>query len=88
MAGRKLRLLLAYATEVLHVKKNDTALNMLLPNKLYADAKNAAENRNIPMAALVRMALTEWLADNTERTDDVDIDEVFASMPGKEMKGG
>jgi len=26
------------------MKKNDTALNMLLPNKLYADAKNAAES--------------------------------------------
>jgi uncharacterized protein YfaQ (DUF2300 family) len=73
---------------VLHVKKNDTALNMLLPNKLYADAKSAAESKNIPMAALVRMALTEWLADNNEQTEDVDINEVFASMPGKEVKGG
>ena len=70
------------------MKKNDTALNMLLPNKLYADVKSAAESRNIPMAALVRMALTEWLAENTEQTEDVNIDEVFASMPGKEMKGG
>jgi len=70
------------------VKKNDTALNMLLPNKLYADAKNAAEIRNIPMAALVRMALTEWLSENTELADDVNIDEVFASMQGKEIKGG
>jgi len=74
--------------EVLHVKKNDTALNMLLPNKLYADAKSAAESRNIPMAALVRMALTEWLAENSAQDEDVDINEVFASMPGKEMKGG
>ena len=70
------------------MKKNDTALNMLLPNKLYADAKNAAESRNIPMAALVRMALTEWLTDNSEQTEDVDINEIFASMPGKEVKGG
>jgi len=73
---------------VLHVKKNDTALNMLLPNKLYSDAKSAAESRNIPMAALVRMALTEWLAENCTQDEDVDINEVFASMPGKEMKGG
>jgi hypothetical protein len=73
---------------VFHVKKNDTALNMLLPNKLYADAKSAAESRNIPMAALVRMALTEWLAENSAQDEDVDINEVFASMPGKEMKGG
>jgi len=70
------------------VKKNDTALNMLLPNKLYSDAKSAAESRNIPMAALVRMALTEWLAENCTQDEDVDINEVFASMPGKEMKGG
>ena len=70
------------------MKKNDTALNMLLPNKLYADAKSAAEKRNIPMAALVRMALTEWLVENAEQTDDVDIDEIFATMPGKEVKGG
>jgi len=70
------------------VKKNDTALNMLLPNKLYADAKSAAESRNIPMAALVRMALTEWLAENTEQADDVDIDEIFTSIPGKEVKSG
>ena len=69
------------------MKKNDTALNMLLPNKLYTDAKNAAESRNIPMAALVRMALTEWLADNSEQTEDVNINEIFASMPGKEVKG-
>ena len=83
-----LRKLLAYATEVLNVKKNDTALNMLLPNKLYTDAKNAAASRNIPMAALVRMALTEWLADNCGQTEDVDINEVFASITGKEVKGG
>ena len=83
-----LRKLLTYATEVFHVKKNDTALNMLLPNKLYADAKNAAESRNIPMAALVRMALTEWLAENSEQTEGVNIDEIFASIPGKEVKGG
>ena len=70
------------------MKKNDTALNMLLPNKLYTDAKNAAEGRNIPMAALVRMALTEWLTENSEQAESVDIDEIFASMPGKEMKGG
>ena len=70
------------------MKKNDTALNMLLPNKLYSDAKSAAESRNIPMAALVRMALTEWLAENCTQDEDVDINEVFASMPGKEMKGG
>jgi len=70
------------------MKKNDTALNMLLPNKLYTEAKSAAENRNIPMAALVRMALTEWLADNSEQTEDVDIDEIFSSMPGKEVKSG
>ena len=70
------------------MKKNDTALNMLLPNKLYVDAKSAAESRNIPMAALVRMALTEWLADNSEQTEDVDINEIFASIPGKEVKGG
>ena len=69
------------------MKKNDTALNMLLPNKLYADAKSAAESRNIPMAALVRMALTEWLAENTDQADDVDIDKVFASIPGKITKG-
>jgi len=73
---------------VFHVKKNDTALNMLLPNKLYTDAKNAAESRNIPMAALVRMALTEWLTENSEQAESVDIDEIFASMPGKEMKDG
>ncbi|MCL2703080.1 MAG: BrnA antitoxin family protein [Defluviitaleaceae bacterium] len=70
------------------MKKNDTALNMLLPNKLYTDAKNAAESRNIPMAALVRMALTEWLTENSEQAESVDIDEIFASMPGKEMKDG
>ena len=70
------------------MKKNDTALNMLLPNKLYADAKSAAESRNIPMAALVRMALTEWLADNSVQNDNADINEIFAAMPGREVDGG
>ena len=70
------------------MKRNDTALNMLIPNKLYMDAKNAAEVRNISMASLVRMALTEWLTENCQTTEDVDINEVFASMPGKVLKGG
>jgi periplasmic divalent cation tolerance protein len=30
----------------------------------------------------------KWLADNNEQIEDVDINEVFASMPGKEVNGG
>ena len=68
------------------MRKNDTALNMLLPNKLYADVKGAAESRSISMAALVRLALAELLADNYEQTEGADIGEIFASEPGKVMK--
>jgi len=70
------------------MKKNDTVLNMLLPGKLYADAKNAADNKNISLAALVRMALTEWLEDKGEPIGDTNIDEIFASMQGRVIKGG
>jgi hypothetical protein len=72
----------------MEMKKNDTALNILMPGKLYADAKNAAGNRNISLAALVRMALTEWLEDKGEQAGETNIDEIFASMRGKIMKDG
>jgi len=69
------------------MKKNDTALNMLLPSKLYNDLKAAAYNRNISMAALVRMALTEWLYSNGGPAMDKNIDEIFAALKGDIVKG-
>ena len=65
------------------MKKNDTALNMLIPNALYLDAKGAAERLNISMASLVRMALTEYLKDKAqgEANGRDEIDELFASLP-------
>lgn len=72
------------------MKKNDTALNMLLPNKLYDDAKKAADRRNISLAALVRMALTEWLEDEVtgESVADENINDIFNTLPGDSGKGG
>ena len=66
-------------------KKNDTALNILIPRKLYTDAKEAADSKNISLAALVRMVLTQWLADNSsiEPIEDKDINEVFAELKGE-----
>jgi len=72
----------------MEMKKNDTALNILMPAKLYTDAKNAADNRSISLAALVRMALTEWLEDNGKQAGNANIDEIFASMRGKVVKDG
>jgi len=72
----------------MEMKKNDTALNILMPGKLYANVKNAADKRNISLAALVRMALTEWLEDKGEEAGDANIDEIFASMQGKVVKDG
>jgi hypothetical protein len=72
------------------VKKNDKALNMLLPAKLYADAKAAAEHKNISLAALVRMALTEWLGNERGRLEieDKSIDEIFDMLEGNIVKDG
>ena len=70
------------------MKKNDTALNMLIPGKLYADAKAAADNRNISLAALVRMALTEWLVSNGDIVEDMSVEAIFESMQGNIIKGG
>lgn len=41
--------------------QNTAALNMKLPQRLYDDLKEAAEKKNISMAALVRIILTEYL---------------------------
>lgn len=40
---------------------NDKTLNIKLPEKLYNSIKKEAENKNISIAALVRMVLTEYL---------------------------
>jgi hypothetical protein len=69
------------------MKKNDTALNILVPGKLYSNAKTAADNRNISLAALVRMALTEWLSSNGETIDKMNADEIFAAMQGEIIQG-
>jgi len=72
------------------MKKNDTALNMLLPGKLYADAKKAAERRNISLAGLVRMALTEWLeSENPElKINEKNTEEIFNALHGDVVRGG
>ena len=70
------------------MKKNDSALNILIPSKLYADAKAAADNRNISLAALVRMALTEWLVSNGTKSEDKSVDQIFAALKGNVIKGG
>ena len=41
--------------------QNSMVLNIRLPQKLYDDAKNAAEQKNISLAAIVRIALSEYL---------------------------
>jgi len=68
------------------MKKNDTALNMLLPSSLYESAKEAAESRNISLAALVRLALTEWLSNKADSVNsispaDISVDDIFDSLP-------
>ena len=70
------------------MKKNDKILNMLLPNALYVKAKEAAEARNISTAALIRLALTEWL-DGSKDTGNIlnvgvvglSVDDIFSSLP-------
>ena len=42
-------------------------LNMKLQPELFDAIKAAAEKKNIPMAALVRMILTEYLEQTNER---------------------
>lgn len=39
---------------------NEKVLNMKLPAELYEQIKKSAENKNISMAALVRMVMTEY----------------------------
>ncbi len=40
---------------------NDTPLNIMLPKELYENLKKEAKSKNISLAALVRMVLTEYL---------------------------
>lgn len=40
---------------------NDKVLNMKLPTKLYEALKAEAHKKNISLAALVRLVLTEYL---------------------------
>jgi hypothetical protein len=72
------------------MKKNDTALNMLLPGKLYADAKKAADLKNISLASLVRMALTEWLENENHRSkiNEKSAEEIFNAFHGDIVRGG
>jgi len=62
---------------------------MLLPGKLYAEAKKAADRRNISLAGLVRMALTEWLDESGDpEAEDKTIDEIFDSLNGDIVRSG
>ena len=62
---------------------------MLLPGKLYAEAKKAADRRNISLAGLVRMALTEWLDESGDpEAKDKTIDEIFDSLNGDIVRSG
>ena len=38
------------------------ALNFKVTEKLYDELKKVSEENNIPMASLIRIALTQWLA--------------------------
>ena len=65
------------------MKKNDKTLNMLLPNKLYKELKEASDERNISLASLVHMALSEWLS--TENHKDTGyVDEFTAAFEALE----
>lgn len=39
---------------------NDRALNIKLPESLYAEIKMIAKSKNISLASLVRMVMTEY----------------------------
>ncbi|MDD3157666.1 CopG family transcriptional regulator [Anaeromusa sp.] len=40
---------------------NDKALNIKLPDELYEELKKAAKEKNISLAALVRLICSEYL---------------------------
>lgn len=40
---------------------NDTPLNIKIPSELYEKIKEKAKSKNISIASLVRMVLTEYL---------------------------
>lgn len=44
-------------------KKNDRTLNMKLPDDLYERIAEEANKKNISIASIVRLAMTEYLED-------------------------
>ena len=63
---------------------NDKILNMKLPSELDSALKQAADERYISQASLVRMVLAEWVKYNgvAPKKQDVSVDDVFNSLPG------
>jgi uncharacterized protein YqeY len=63
---------------------NDKILNMKLPGELDNALKQAAKERYMSQASLVRMILAEWIKDNcpARALRDVSVEEIFHSLPG------
>jgi len=44
--------------------KNTESINVRLPQKLYEELKKIADDNNINLSSVIRMALTEYLREN------------------------
>ena len=69
---------------------NDKILNMKLPSELDNALKQAANERYMSQASLVRMILAEWVKLNgsAQRKQNVSVEDVFNSLPGFVTSGG
>ena len=69
---------------------NDKILNMKLPSELDSALKQAADERYISQASLVRMVLAEWVKYNgaVPKKQETSVDDVFNSLPGFVTSGG
>jgi len=68
---------------------NEKILNIRIPDELYGALKQAAKERYMSQASLVRMVLAEWLKNNTmPAKQEISVEEIFDSLPGFVTSGG
>jgi len=67
--------------------ENTERISTFVTPKQLSELKTQAKSKGMTVSGFIRMLIIDGI-DAATVSGNVDIDEVFASMPGKEMKGG
>ena len=67
--------------------ENTERISTFVTSEQLSELKTQAKSKGMTVSGFIRMLIIDGI-DAATVSGNVDIDEVFASMPGKEMKGG